>query len=535
MTIAIDFGTTNTVIARWNAATEQPDVVSLPGLSRQYSNNPPVVPSLVYVEDAQVGAIAAGQQVRDRGLDAKGDSRFFQSFKRGIGSPVQGFLPNLDGVAIQFEQVGEWFLQHLLSTLTQIPLPLDSLILTVPVDSFETYRHWLGSVVESPQLPQKIEQVRLLDEPTAAALGYGVAGADLLLVIDFGGGTLDMSLVELGRQVTPDRNPLGFILKWGDKSFREESGQKLETAKVIAKSGQNLGGADVDNWLLDHFTTRQGLPKTPLTQRLIEKLKIELSSRPQASEVYFNEESFESYELSLTRSDFEEILQQQQFFKRLDESLTQVLQQARRQGLESPDIDAIVLVGGTSQIPAVQAWLQDWFPSQKIRCDRPLDAIATGALQLTQGIQLKDFLYHGYGIRYWNRRKNTHDWHPIIQPGQPYPLERPIELSLGASIPEQPKLELVLGEMGAEAPQTEVFFDGDRLITRPVNQEATVIPLNDSDQGRTIANLEPPGSPGSDRVKIQFRIDEERFLRITVDDLLTSERLIENQVVVQLS
>ncbi|WP_159787744.1 Hsp70 family protein [Sodalinema gerasimenkoae] len=535
MTIAIDFGTTNTVIARWNAATEQPEVVSLPGLSRQDSSNPPVVPSLVYVEDAQVGAIAAGQQVRDRGLDLKGDSRFFQSFKRGIGSEVQGFLPQLDNRSIRFEKVGEWFLQHLLLAVTQVPLPLDSLILTVPVDSFETYRHWLGSVVESPQLPQKIEQVRLLDEPTAAALGYGVAAADLLLVIDFGGGTLDISLVELGRRVTPDRNPLGFILKWGDKSFRKDSGQKLETAKVIAKSGQNLGGADVDNWLLDTFASGQGLPKTSLTQRLVEKLKIELSSRPQASEVYFNEETFESYELNLSRSEFEEILQQQQFFKRLDESLTQVLQQARRQGLESPDIDAVVLVGGTSQIPAVQDWLKDWFPSEKIRCDRPLDAIATGALQLTQGIQLKDFLYHGYGVRYWNRRKNAHDWHPIIQPGQPYPLERPIELSLGASIPEQPKLELVLGEMGAEAAKTEVFFDGDRLITRQANQDTTVIPLNDSDQGRTIANLDPPGSPGSDRVKIQFRIDAERFLRITVDDLLTSERLIDNQVVVQLS
>ena len=301
--------------------------------------------------------------------------------------------------------MGAWFLQHLLSTLTQVPLPLDSLILTVPVDSFETYRHWLGSVVESPQLPQKIEQVRLLDEPTAAALGYGVAAADLLLVIDFGGGTLDMSLVELSRRVTPGRNPLGFILKWGDKSFREESGQKLETANVIAKAGQNLGGTDIDNWLLDHVAKSHGLPKTPLTLRLLEKLKIELSSRPQASEVYFNEESFESYDVSLTRSELEEILQQQQFFKRLDESLTQVLQQARRQGLESPDIDAIVLVGGTSQMPAVQGWLQNWFPSQKIRCDRPLDAIAAGALQLTQGIKLTDFLYHGYGIRYWNRRK----------------------------------------------------------------------------------------------------------------------------------
>ncbi|OAB59138.1 molecular chaperone DnaK [Phormidium willei BDU 130791] len=535
MTIAIDFGTSNTVIARWNAASEQPEVVKLPGLSRQQGDNPPVVPSLIYVENAQTGAIAAGQQVSDRGLDTQQDTRFFHSFKRGIGSDVQGFLPSLDQVPIRFEYLGEWFLQTVLSSVAEVPLPLDSLILTVPVDSFETYRHWLGSVVEAPQLPQKIEQVRLLDEPTAAALGYGLSDAELLLVVDFGGGTLDLSLVQLNRRASPGRHPLGFILKWGDKSFREESGQKLETANVLAKSGQNLGGTDLDNWLLDEFARREGLPKTPLAYRLMERLKIELSSRSEATEVYFNEDSFESYELTVSRSQFEEILKQHQFFKRLDESLTQVLQQARRQGFETPDIDAVLLVGGTSQIPAVQDWIRQWFPAEKVRCDRPLDAIATGALQLSQGIALKDFLYHGYGIRYWNRRKNAHDWHPIIQPGQPYPLERPIELSLGASMANQPKLELVLGEMAAEAPKTEVFFDGDRLITRQSEADVNVIPLNDSEGGRTIANLDPPGSPGSDRVKIQFRIDEERLLRITVDDLLTSNRLMDNQAVVQLS
>ncbi|MHC5829860.1 MAG: Hsp70 family protein, partial [Nostoc sp.] len=82
MAIAIDFGTSNTVIARWNPVTQQPETLNLPGLSIKQSLNPPLIPSLVYVEDATQNKVLVGQQVRDRGLDLKGETRFFRSFKR---------------------------------------------------------------------------------------------------------------------------------------------------------------------------------------------------------------------------------------------------------------------------------------------------------------------------------------------------------------------------------------------------------------------------------------------------------------------
>ena len=75
MAIAIDFGTSNTVITRWNAATEQPETLNLPGLSQQLGDNPPLIPSLVYVEDASRGKVIAGQAVRDRGLDLTANPR----------------------------------------------------------------------------------------------------------------------------------------------------------------------------------------------------------------------------------------------------------------------------------------------------------------------------------------------------------------------------------------------------------------------------------------------------------------------------
>ncbi|MBD2299698.1 Hsp70 family protein [Nostoc sp. FACHB-190] len=532
MAIAIDFGTNNTVIARWNPVTQQAETLSLPGLSIQQSLNPPLIPSLVYVEDAAQSKVLVGQQVRDRGLDLKGESRFFRSFKRGIGAEIQGFLPELDGQAVTFEQVGQWFLNQVIEKLAPLEGGLDSLILTVPVDSFEAYRHWLGQVCQS--LP--VEQVRMLDEPTAAALGYGLADQENLLVIDFGGGTLDLSLVKLDKGAQGNTKPIGFLLKWGNKSLAEDSKQKVKMARVLAKAGQNLGGTDIDNWLVDYFAKTQDLAVSPLTTRLAEKVKIQLSTQNQASEVYFDDETFESYELNLDRDNLDNILKEQGFFERLDESMTNLLQQARRQGIELADINAVLLVGGTVQLPAVQTWVKQYFAPEKIRCERPFEAIAQGALQLSQGVEIKDFLYHSYGIRYWDRRNQRHSWHPIIKSGQAYPMNQAVELFLGASVENQPSIELIIGELGADTGNTEVYFDGDRLITRRLDSgETTVKPLNDSAGARTIAQLTPPGYPGSDRVKILFQVDEQRFLRITVEDLLTNDTLLENELVAKLS
>jgi molecular chaperone DnaK (HSP70) len=530
MVIAVDFGTSNTVVARWNAAAQSPETVLLSSLSVTLGDDPPMVPSLVYVEQPKTETIIAGQTVRDRGLDITTDARFFSNFKRGIGSPLQGFLPDIDGQTLTFEQLGKWFLTTVLDKAGVNETDADSLVFTVPVDSFESYRLWLGELAES----LKFSQVRLIDEPTAAALGYGLTGNQTLLVLDIGGGTLDWSLVELA--IPEARPPMGFILKWGRKNMAQDTAQTPKTARVLAKAGENMGGADIDNWLVDFFQQQQELEVTPLVQRLVERLKIQLSQQETAQEVYFNDETLETYEFSLTREQFEHILQQQQFFERLDNSLAQVLQQARRQGVSPEDIDAVLLVGGTAQIPAVQNWVQQQFPPEKIKSDKPFEAVAHGALRLEQGLELEDFLYHSYGVRYWDRRNNCHGWHPIIKQGQPYPMAEPVELTLGASVEKQPSIELVLGELGEAATQTEVYFENGRLVTRQVSEgNDQVQPLNDREGARTIAQLNPPGFPGTDRIRVLFRVDADRLLRITVEDILTGDTLMTNQPVVKLS
>lgn len=527
---AIDFGTSNTAIARWNSATEKAELVKLPGLSQQLTSIPPLIPSLVYVEDAQKSKILAGQAVRDRGLDLASDSRFFRSFKRGIGTEIQGFLPQLDEKSLSFEQIGEWFLRELITGLqSETKEELKSLVLTVPVDSFESYRNWLMGVCES----LAVEQIRILDEPTAAALSYGIADQELVLVIDFGGGTIDLSVVQLSSASPQTR---GYILKWGKNLLSKNSAQQKNTARVIAKAGANLGGADIDNWLVDYFAQTQELPKSSLTTRLAERLKIKLSEAEEAKEVYFNDETLETYELVLGREKFDLILEQQGFFTRLDDLMTQVLQQARRNGVGTTDINSIILVGGSVKILSVQHWVKKYFDEALIKNQRHFEAIATGALEISQTIDIKDFLYHSYGIRYWNRKTQSHDWHSIIKTGQPYPTNKAVELVLGASTPNQSSLELIIGELAAQANSTEVYFEGDRLVTRAVStSNKEVQPLNDREGARTIASLKPPGNPGRDRLKLSFNVDSQRYLHITVEDLLTQETLLNNYIVVQLN
>ncbi len=521
--IAIDFGTSNTVVARWNPITQVAEIIRLPEISLQAEPNPALVPSLVYVVDAARPELLVGQAVRDRGLDISSDLRFFRSFKRGIGCEVEGFLPQLDGQEVTFKQVGQWFLNQVIEQLDATDL-----ILTVPVDSFEAYRHWLAGVFDG----LAIEKVRLIDEPTAAALGYGQASDQPILVFDFGGGTLDMSLVKLEAAV--QKNPFGLILKWGEKSAQDLAKQKTRTARVLAKAGYNLGGNDIDNWIVDFWHNTRGIAKTALTVRLAEKLKIELSQSSQAEEVYFDEASFTSYELKLDRAQLMAILKERGFFQQLDKTMSQLLQQARRQGVEPQDIGRVLLVGGTTQIPAVRQWLEEYFPPAKISADQPFTAIAQGAMQLQKGITIQDFLYHSYGIRYWDRRANCHNWHTLISAGQPYPMLQPVELLLGASLANQPSIELVIGELGVENNRTEVYFEGDRLITKQIQGSTEVRPLNDSPTSRSIAVLDPVGNPGSDRIKVLFQVDTQCCLRITVQDLLTGKTLLSQQPVARL-
>jgi hypothetical protein len=113
-------------------------------------------------------------------------------------------------------------------------------------------------------------------------------------------------------------------------------------------------------------------------------------------------------------------------------------------------------------------------------------------------------------------------------------MAQPVSITLGASVENQPRIELIIGELNTDV-ATEVYFDGDRLVTRNSNPGSTgVKPLNDSEKAKTLAVLDPPGNPGSDRIELRFQVDERCFLRVTVEDLLTEAILLDSQIVAQL-
>ena len=137
-------------------------------------------------------------------------------------------------------------------------LTIERLVLTAPVDQGAAYCEWLVQACA----PMDVGEVALVDEPTAAALGAGLAAGSKLLVVDLGGGTLDLSLVALeggeGRAA-----PLAQLLRFRGKDLRD-SRQTLRQATVLGKAGINLGGRDFDRWILDALQP-EGLPDEGLS------------------------------------------------------------------------------------------------------------------------------------------------------------------------------------------------------------------------------------------------------------------------------
>lgn len=210
-----------------------------------------------------------------------------------------------------------------------------------------------------------LEVLRIINEPTAAALSYGLDKQDeeqLVLVFDLGGGTFDVSILQLG-----------------DGVF-----------EVRATSGNNhLGGDDFDNcivqWMIENFQASEGIDLSSdkmALQRLreaAEKAKIELSSMVTTSInlpfITADETGPKHLEMSLTKANFEDLV------SHLVESTIDPMKQALKDAdLVAGDIDRIILVGGSTRIPAVQEALKQFFGGKTPdRSVNPDEAVALGA------------------------------------------------------------------------------------------------------------------------------------------------------------
>lgn len=539
--IAIDFGSSNTVIARWNIATNQPETLIFENLNRPAPLNG-LVPSLVYVRDAEAEIVEIGQRVIDRGKE-RSQPRLFNQIKRRLVANVN-FVPKLDGVKITPEWLGNQFLRELSKELRSQQIFASEIILTAPVQAYEKYLRWLeesSTEIFAPNLPTlQMPRVRILDEPTAAALGYGaIAPSALVLVIDFGGGTLDLSLVRLPRSEN--------VAKWGEQIGVNRSEWTEHKAEAIAKTGYTIGGEDIDQWLVqDYLEGREDIAdpnavtNLSILKFLMERIKVTLSETDIASESFFDLATQSAIEISYTRPQLEKLLERKGFYRVLQSAIDELINRAFNKGILKGDIKHILLVGGCTLIPSVYTFVEDYFKMGKVYSHKPFEAIAHGALLLSQGVSLEDYLFHSYAIRYWDRSAEQWKYQQLFRRGQVYPTRRPMELILRATQPNQSEIALTIGELESRPiGAAEVRFDGDRIVMQ-FDQKAkdTFQPLqvdaNGEGSPQAIAILDPLGQPDCDRLKILFSISDKRELLVTAIDLLTQRQLLTDYPVAKL-
>jgi molecular chaperone DnaK (HSP70) len=526
--VAIDFGTSNTLVSILEPDTNQPKTLRFPDLSRIYrlqnqqgkNWEVPLIPSLVFID--KDNQLVLGEKVRSLRLGVSEPERYFKNFKRDLAADFKSPSRYIDSHHYDSQLVAELFIKSIWEFLKTQNIEPKQVIFTVPVGSFERYLDWFKSLGEK----LKISNIKLIDESTAAALGYAIKKPQsLVLVIDFGGGTLDLSLV---RTLVDDA------------LFYEDKNQILK-AEILAKSDAYIGGEDIDIWIVEDYLRQKNLSRKGIGEiswqnllEIAEKLKIRLSQQKVAQETWLDEDSFMSYELELTRDKLEEILECQQLLEQLRSALDEIIHLALSKGIHKRDIEQVLLVGGSCFIPAVKNLIFSYFGKNRVKFGKPFEAVCHGALSLGLIQQISDYLQHSYAIRLWDLELRNYTYFPLFNKGLSYPCQREESLFLQVANDGQTEVKLDIGEL-AEISQAEVIYDQNGQMSSSYLQNTVVYRSLESDHQKVcIAHLDPPGTVGIDRLKVDFQVDESRILLVTVQDLFTQEILVANKAIAQL-
>lgn len=343
-TIGIDLGTTFSAMAVLEGG--KPNIVTNAEGTR-------TTPSVVHIKDGEiiVGQVARNQAIVD-------PSHTIRSIKRKMGSNEK---VELDGKEYGPEQISAMVLQKLKRDAeAYLGQPVKNAVITVPAYFNDSQRQATKAAGEVAGL----NVLRIVNEPTAAALAYGLdkQGQDhTILVFDFGGGTFDVSILELGEGIF----------------------------EVKSTNGDNmLGGDDVDeiimNWLIDNFKKSTGInlnTDATATQRLkeaAEKAKIELSTKTKVEIsipfITADQNGPKHIKEELTRAKFEELISD--ILKRLEIPTLNAMKDAN---LSNGQIDKIIFVGGSTRIPAVETLVKRITGKEGDKSVNPDEAVALGA------------------------------------------------------------------------------------------------------------------------------------------------------------
>jgi len=527
--LGVDFGTSNTVIAVWDEAQQTGVPLHVPDYGRFYPQGDgehiSVIPSLIHYAPDRRRWI--GQQVQERNLYHS--PRTFRWMKRYIAnrSPAQVQLDGYDEPISHFDAGIDFLSNVLLFAATELDAGDEEIALTVPVEAFEHYEDWLTDVAQTAGLGR----FRLIDEPSAAALGYGahIQPGDVYLIFDFGGGTLDAAVVLI----------------------EAEDGSRVgRRCRVLGKAGAELGGMTIDQWLFEavlcqNDRTDDDEAVQPLSRALLvecERAKEQLSFHEEADVSVVNPHTGAALAATFTRDQFEDLLDRHEAFTTIDRTIRRALSDARERGYAEHHIQAVLMVGGSSHIPAVQRTLRRIFGQERVKLNRPLDAVARGAAAFVAGVDFYDHIQHDYAIRYVNRESNSYDYRRLVERGTPYPTEAPVaRLTVKASYDGQEQLGIAIYEIG-ERPISrggvELVFDPSgaaRLSTVTPDEEdqRTTFWMNEGNPTFLVAD--PPAKRGEPRFEVAFAIDANKRLLITARDLKSGQTLYRDYPVVKLT
>ena len=342
--IGIDLGTTNSCVA----VMEGGEAVVIPN-----SEGARTTPSVVAFN--KQGERIVGQTAKNQAVTNAG--RTIISIKRHMGSD---YRVNIEGKQYSPQEVSAMILQKLKADAeAYIGSPVTDAVITVPAYFTDAQRQATKDAGKIAGLNVQ----RIINEPTAAALAYGVdkESEQKVMVYDLGGGTFDVSILEIGDGVV----------------------------EVLATAGNNhLGGDDFDqriiDWMASEFQKSNGIDlrnDKMAMQRLkeaAEKAKIELSGVPTAtiSQPYITADATgpKHLELTLTRAKFNELTHDL-----VQATMGPVNQALSDAGLSANDLAKILLVGGSTRIPAVQEAVKKITGKDAFKGINPDECVAVGA------------------------------------------------------------------------------------------------------------------------------------------------------------
>jgi molecular chaperone DnaK len=343
--IGIDLGTTNSCVA-----VKEGDSVTVIPNAEGGRTTPSVV---AFTKDGErlVGQLAKRQAIVN-------PERTVISIKRKMGSD---YKVNIDGKQYTPQQISAMILQKLKRDAEEyLGTTVTKAVITCPAYFTDAQRQ----ATKDAGTIAGLEVLRIINEPTAACLAYGVnnkEGDHKIMVFDLGGGTFDVSILDVG-----------------DGVF-----------EVLSTSGDNkLGGDDWDarivEWMAEEFKKSDGvdLRKDKMAlQRLreaAEKAKIELSSMPETTIslpfITADQNGPKHLEMTLTRAKFEELTRDL-----LDRTVQPVRTALSDAGLKASDIDKILLVGGSTRMPMVQRKVKELMGKEPTKGINPDECVAVGA------------------------------------------------------------------------------------------------------------------------------------------------------------